>query len=75
MSVVQANLLPEAWMRRVEHRRQARRWMPIWLAVAALLALAQFGLRFRTGQAESALLSLTEWTAQPRQSTAVRVSR
>ena len=50
-------------MRRVEHRRQARRWMPIWLAVAALLALAQFGLRFRTGQAESALLSLTEWTA------------
>ncbi|MAT72346.1 MAG: hypothetical protein CMJ58_22820 [Planctomycetaceae bacterium] len=58
------NLLPVELLRRFEHRRQARRWIPIGAATVVLLGFGQFALDYRAGQAAAAHAELTVRTAQ-----------
>ncbi|QDU90379.1 Fimbrial assembly protein (PilN) [Pirellulimonas nuda] len=60
MSAARINLLPDALARRYEHRRQARRWVPVWCVTAALLGLLQVGLQGQSRQAAEALLLVNE---------------
>lgn len=45
------NLMPSKLLRAVEHRRNANKWCPVWVSVALLLGLGQFGLQHSLNQA------------------------
>ena len=48
------NLLPQRFIERNEHRRQLRKWTPIWGSCALALAIGQFGLHSRSSDAQEA---------------------
>ncbi|MCA9241750.1 MAG: PilN domain-containing protein [Planctomycetales bacterium] len=45
------NLMPAKLLRAVEHRRNANKWLPVWVGVTLLLGLGQFGLQQSLNQA------------------------
>ena len=52
---VQINLLPDALAKRLEHRRQLRKWGSVWAVVAAVLSAAHLALQDRQRESGEAL--------------------
>ncbi|TWT76144.1 Fimbrial assembly protein (PilN) [Posidoniimonas polymericola] len=58
MSTPSINLLPDAIVVRHEHRRQLRKWAPVWAGAFALLVGAQLFLQWRVEDAKVAVAEL-----------------